>query len=190
MSEEVEKKDPSPMVEPQAVRSAPAVDLAQVFSEHHDRVFRAAFRITGSLTDAEDVVQTVFLRLAGRSGAAWSIDNPASYFYRAAINVSLDLLRARGEGRLLPLAAVEHSAAAEQASPETSDATAALRACLRRVLSRLRPRWAEMFVLKHIEGMDNAEIAHAIGTSKAVVAVTLHRARARLRRDLRALRGA
>ena len=37
--------------------------LEQIYLEHKDLVFRAAYRVTGNLSDAEDVLQTVFLRL-------------------------------------------------------------------------------------------------------------------------------
>ena len=40
--------------------------LERLYREHHARVFRAAYRVTGDATDAEDVLQTVFLRLARR----------------------------------------------------------------------------------------------------------------------------
>ncbi len=70
--------------------------LESVFLEHQRRVFRAAYRITGNAQDAEDVLQTVFLRLA-RQGDAASLANPSSYLYRAAVNAALDLLRARKE---------------------------------------------------------------------------------------------
>jgi len=48
-----------------AVRSA-GVELETLFRRHQTLVMRSAYRITGSMTDAEDVLQTVFLRLAGR----------------------------------------------------------------------------------------------------------------------------
>ena len=37
--------------------------IENIFRTHHDRVFRAAYRVTGNTSDAEDVLQTVFLRL-------------------------------------------------------------------------------------------------------------------------------
>ena len=40
-----------------------ARDLEVIFKEHHGMVFRAAYRVTGNAGDAEDVLQTVFLRL-------------------------------------------------------------------------------------------------------------------------------
>jgi len=45
------------------VKSQPAGELETLFQTHHGRVFRTAQRITGSAADAEDVLQTVFLRL-------------------------------------------------------------------------------------------------------------------------------
>jgi RNA polymerase sigma-70 factor (ECF subfamily) len=45
-----------------------------------------------------------------------------------------------------------------------------------------------MFTLRYIEGMDNPEIARLMNTSQAVVAVTLHRTRARLKKSLRGFR--
>src|ERR671923_1883614 len=42
--------------------------LEALFREHHDRIFRTAHRITGSIVDAEDVLQTVFLKLSRRQG--------------------------------------------------------------------------------------------------------------------------
>jgi DNA-directed RNA polymerase specialized sigma24 family protein len=39
-------------------------ELERAFRAHHPLVFRTAYRITGNVADAEDVLQTVFLRLA------------------------------------------------------------------------------------------------------------------------------
>ena len=160
--------------------------LAQIYLEHHDRLFRAAHRVTGSSSDAEDVVQTVFLRFAVRSEVSPTVDNLPSYLYRAAINSAVDLLRARREGKLVSLEVAELRPTEDG---ESSEEDHGLRKWLREALARLRPRWAEMFVLKYVEGCDNAEIAGLCGTSQAVVAVTLFRARSRLKAELAAQMG-
>ena len=53
------------------LRAVPAAkgagELERLFRDHHEQVFRAAYRITGSVTDAEDVLQTIFLRLASNA---------------------------------------------------------------------------------------------------------------------------
>ena len=79
--------------------STRAPSLAALFAEHGEAMYLAAYRISGNAQDAEDVLQSIFLRLLKRSESqdlAPDIgDNPASYLCRAAINASLDLLRAK-----------------------------------------------------------------------------------------------
>ena len=58
--------------------------LSDLFAMHHRRVLMAAYRITGSMADAEDVAQSVFLRLT--AGDELAVSNAGSYLYRAAIN--------------------------------------------------------------------------------------------------------
>ncbi|MDP9169301.1 MAG: hypothetical protein M3N54_01675, partial [Acidobacteriota bacterium] len=76
--------------------------LERAFEAHHSLVFRAAYRVTGNAADAEDVLQTVFLRLAGREAGADSVENIESYLRRAAVNASLNLLEQRSR-RNVPL---------------------------------------------------------------------------------------
>jgi RNA polymerase sigma-70 factor (ECF subfamily) len=70
-------------------------------------------------------------------------------------------------------------------SPERALSSLEIKNWLRRELVTLNPRAAEMFVLRYLEGLDNPEIARTMNTSQAVVAVTLHRTRARLKKGLR-----
>jgi RNA polymerase sigma factor (sigma-70 family) len=156
--------------------------LSQLFKEHHRRVLIAAYRITGNMADAEDVSQSVFLRLASGDSAP---DNAGSYLYRAAINGSLDLLRSRKAAAVEPLELVASSATTGPgSSPEAAVSVTELRAWLRLAISELAPRAAEMFSMRYLEDLGNREIAALMGTSQAVVAVTLHQARSRLKKRL------
>jgi RNA polymerase sigma-70 factor (ECF subfamily) len=159
-------------------------DLEGLFREHHDRVFRAAYRVTGSVVDAEDVLQTVFLRLS-RRGAVSLEPNPGSYLHRAAINAALDLLRQRARTETIPIDDVMTVLAASPGfSPELQQRNRELRDCLGRAISKLGEKSAEMFALKYYEGYDNTEIAKLMGTSAMVVGVLLHRARARVKKEV------
>lgn len=159
--------------------------LESLFQRHHEMIFRTAYRITGSLVDAEDVLQTVFLRLANREGKLDLSPNPGAYLYRAAINASLDLLRGRGRLLSVPLDTSGANALHDpEANPEQQQAKRELLARVRQSVSELWPRAAEVVILKYFEGHDNIEIASLLGTSQMVVGVTLHRARARLRKDI------
>jgi RNA polymerase sigma-70 factor, ECF subfamily len=160
-------------------------ELESLFRRHHERVFRAAYRITGSIVDAEDVLQTVFLRLSRRRDDVDLEPNPSSYLHRAAVNASLDLMRQRGRTRSIPLDDIAPGLAANQKlNPESLRADRELRTVIRRAIARLGERSAEMFVLKYFEGYENKEIAEIMGTSPLVVGVLLHRARARVKKDL------
>jgi len=160
----------------------PSAGLSQLFAEHHRRVLTAAYRITGSMADAEDVAQAVFLRLAS---ADRPVTNAGSYLYRAAINGALDLLRQRKASRNEPLENAAHFAAVGLgSSPEAEASSRELGALLRIAIGELPQRAAEMFVLRYVEEHGNREIAALMGTSQAVVAVTLFNARSRLKKRL------
>lgn len=157
--------------------------LSRLFREHHRRVLLAAYRITGNMADAEDVAQSVFLRLA--AGNALSPVNAGSYLYRAAVNGALDLLRRRKAAALEPLELIAAEATTHPgASPDAQLSVKELRVWLRLAIGELAPRAAEMFTLRYIEGLNNREIAIWMGASQAVVAVTLHQARAKLKKRL------
>ncbi len=160
-------------------------ELESLFRRHHERVFRAAYRITGSIVDAEDVLQTVFLRLSRRQEDFNLEPNPSSYLHRAAVNASLDLMRQRGRTQSIPIEDIAPGLAANhKLDPESLRADRELRTVIRRAVAKLGERSAEMFVLKYFEGYENKEIAEMMGTSPLVVGVLLHRSRARVKKYL------
>ncbi|HXT63729.1 MAG TPA: sigma-70 family RNA polymerase sigma factor [Pyrinomonadaceae bacterium] len=164
-----------------------SVDLESLFERHHDRVFRAAYRVTGSAADAEDALQTVFLRLVRSSEPFVVPENPESYFARAAVNASLDLLRARKRSRLVAIDDLESDSASldlVSRNPASTHEDRELRNFIREAVSKLAPTAGQMFALRYFEGYDNGEIARLMKTSALVVGVTLHRARTRLRKEI------
>lgn len=158
--------------------------LEQMYLQHKDLVFRAAYRITGNAGDAEDVLQTVFLRLV-RQETLPDIRNLPAYLHRSAVNASLDILRGKKETWILSLDQEPNQA--EAVSVNTVQRSTEIREWLRQALARLNPRSAEMFVLRFIEDYSNREIAGMMKTSPAVVAVMLHRTRALLKKDFKSL---
>ncbi len=164
--------------------------LEAIWSDHSKAVFRTAIRVTGNAADAEDVVQTVFLRLA-RRGEAKLGDAVGGYLHRSAVNAALDVLRSRQRAGWVPLEPSDGlgEPAAPGPDPERLESLRRLRGNLRLAISRLSPRAAEMFALRYFEGIGNLEIARLFGVSQGAVAVLLHRTRARLRRELAALTG-
>ncbi|MGB8472716.1 MAG: RNA polymerase sigma factor [Candidatus Acidiferrum sp.] len=165
-----------------------AAELEDVFRTHHSLVLKAAYRVTGSMADAEDVAQSVFLRLARGTIDHSRISNLQSYLHRSAVNAALDLIRARGHRESVPVEVADELQSNPSLSPERVHSSSEMKQVLRRELAQLNPRAAEMFTLRYLEGLDNPDIAQMMNTSQAVVAVTLHRTRARLQKSLRGLR--
>jgi RNA polymerase sigma-70 factor (ECF subfamily) len=127
----------------------------------------------------------VFLRLAKRAETPDLSPSPGGYLHRAAVNAALDLMRSRTRFRSVPIddvAAVLPEASGRD--PESERAQGELQTTVRQSLACLGSTAAEMVALKYFEGLANTEIAKLLGTSQMVVAVTLHRARTRLRKEI------
>jgi RNA polymerase sigma-70 factor (ECF subfamily) len=178
------------MAAPKESANLSATDLERIFRENHAMVFRAAYRVTGNANDAEDVLQTVFLRMLKRDPDAEPVGNMASFLHRSAVNAALDLMRTRQNIRNIPLDELE-PVLAEPAhrSPERAQASTEIRDWLRGALARLNPRIAQMFTLRFFEGVDNPEIARILNTTPGTVAVTLSRTRDRLEKEFQAYLG-
>jgi len=151
-------------------------EFERVFRTHHGLVFRTAYRITGNAADAEDVSQTVFLRLFRRGTGVDALENEESYLRRAAINAALDVMRSRQADRTVELPDLP----AEPAPDDPRE----LRQALGRALAQLKPRPAEIFALRFLEGFSNPQIARMLGISQVLVAVIVHRTRQQLRKEL------
>ena len=162
----------------------PPEAMEALFREHHEQVFRTAYRVTGSAVDAEDVLQTVFLRIIRQENRTLS-PSPGSYLHRAAINTALDLVRSRSRSRSVSIEDADFELIENPGlNPEAQHVDREFRRAVRQSISRLGERAAEVCVLRYFEGYDNSEIAKMLGTSSMVVGVTLHRARTRLRREI------
>jgi RNA polymerase sigma-70 factor (ECF subfamily) len=158
-----------------ACETALTSELEELFREHHRLIYRTAYSVTGNRVDAEDVLQVIFLRLLRRGLPPDLAQNPKGYLYRAAINLALDTVRSRKrrdqvESDLVLVA---------PATPRPPDEERQQR--LREAMGQLTPRAVEMVVLRHVHGYTDAEIAGMLGTSRGTIAVTLFRARRKLR---------
>jgi len=154
--------------------TTPLAGFAELYERHYEAVFRAALRVTGNPADAEDVLQTVFLRVLSRSDDDEAARRPAAYFRRAAVNAAVDLLRRR---------AVHAETAYDDRAPHAaSEPPLLLKERLRRAIATLESEDATLFLLRHVEGLSIEELAGMFQIEKNNVAVRLHRIRHRQRR--------
>src|SRR5260370_40238611 len=70
-----------------------------------------------------------------------------------------------------------------QTEPTQTD-VCGLRQALARAMAQLKPRPAEIFALRFLEGLSNRQIAQMLGISQVLVAVIFHRTRPQLRKGL------
>jgi RNA polymerase sigma-70 factor (ECF subfamily) len=158
-------------------------ELDQIFREHHQLVFRTAYGVTGSREDAQDVLQTLFLRLLRKELPPDFRKNPKAYLYRAAVNTSLNIIRERKRRERRDVAA--------NLATHSDEATFAeeLHTRLYGAIAELEPEAAHILVLRYVHNYSIAEIAGLLGKSRSGIAVRLFRSRARLRHLVRVPQG-
>lgn len=153
-------------------------EFEELFHAHYPLVYRTAYSVTGSREDAEDVVQTIFLRLYRSGELAGVKRNPRAYLYRAAVNTAVSAIRSRRKHVLTSdPAELDRPTEARTSGEETG-----LQGQFLEALAQLNPGAVEILVLRYEHNYSDAEIAKLLGTSRSAIAVRLFRARARLRK--------
>jgi RNA polymerase sigma-70 factor, ECF subfamily len=150
--------------------------FAELYERHYEAVFRAALRVTGNPADAEDVLQTVFLRVLARGEDVEDVALPAAYFRRAAVNAAVDVLRRRE---------LRADSVYDDSAPHAAvQSHLLLKERLRRAIAALDSEDASLFLLRFVEGLSNEELAEMFKVEKNNVAVRLHRIRQRLQTEM------
>ena len=141
------------------------------FETHRPRLFALSYRLLGSRSDAEDVVQDAFTHLAGRMHRLRDRNAALGYLRTSVVNGSRSALRRRRTARgYVPPREVE---------PPGPDDRVVLAEEHREVLAameRLAPRQREVLVLRYWSGLSEVEIAEACGISRGSVKSTASRA--------------
>ena len=175
-----------------AAREAGAIRM--ITTRNNQRLFRAAWSVLRSHTDAEEAVQDAYLkafnRMADYSGKA----SLSTWLTRIVVNTALDHKRAAERRRAAlydqDIAVIEDQRALHAAnsgvaqSPEAELARAELGRAIMKAVARLPDDYRSVFVLRDIEGMSVRETAQAASLKEATVKTRLHRARHLLRDDL------
>lgn len=143
----------------------------ELYEEHASAVFRTALRVTGNTADAEDAMQTVFMRLMNQSELELT-QSSEQYLRRAATNAAIDILRRKQAKRETPL-----DTGPERTSPA---ANALVKESVRRALAKLDPEDAQLFTLRNLDGFTYDELATMFEIERGTVASRLHRIRQNL----------
>ena len=152
-------------------------EFEQLFREHSQMLYRTAYSLLDNAADAEDVLQTIFVRLL-RNGLPPDLHrNAKGYLYRTSVNLSLDQIRSRKRHDLhVQVPAETDSHSIEETHQRLAEA-----------LAGLNPEAAQILILKYVHSYKDAEIARILGTSRGAIAMRLLRSRSRLKELMRAL---
>lgn len=146
-------------------------EIMNLFDRYHDMVYRLALSFTGSHQDAEDVVQTVFLKLVdGKNPPQPGKERP--WLAQVTVNASRDILRSFWRRRTEPL---------DETIPFRQEEESALFAAV----MALPAKYRTAVHLHYYEGYTLQEIAGLLHVKPSAVSMRLHRARKLLRSSLK-----
>lgn len=157
-----------------------------LFQEHWNRVCRVIYRVVGDWDEAEDLAIDTFWRWYKHPPTRQ--ENPAGWLYRVATNLGLNALRARKRRQHY-----EEQAGVQALERATADTAASVAQSLeakrvRTALAQMKPRSAELLILRH-SGQSYAEIAAAIGVAPGSVGTLLARAEQEFEKVFTSLEG-
>lgn len=157
-------------------------DFQSVHDRFRPRVLRYLTRLVGQ-AEAEDLTQSVMLKISEALPGFRGDASVSTWIYRIATNAGLDRLRGKA---LPPLSETDLESGGQSASAETAAIREEMNACIREFIERLPDNYKTVMVLSELEGFANAEIAAILELSLDTVKIRLHRARAKLRKELEA----
>lgn len=156
--------------------------FARLLARHYDFIHAAAYRFCGNRADAEDVTQTVCMRL-GEGMRNWRGDGRfRSWLYRLVMNAATDMHRKRRRDERKAEAWYVHAVAidgAREADDEAEDAE--LWAAIRSLPDKQR----DAVTLVYGEGLSHGEAAEVMECAEGTVSYHIHAAKERLKKLLR-----
>lgn len=166
----------------------------QIYEEYSARILRYLSRMVGE-TNAEDLTQDVFVKVGLALGDFRGDSQLHTWIYKIATNTALDWLRrsstrkeknesiqmdsSRPDGEnhhtCTPIDAIEG---------EQRFIRQEMNGCIRSVIDTLPEAYRSVLILSELEGIQDSEIAEILGISLQAAKIKLHRARARLKKEL------
>jgi RNA polymerase sigma-70 factor, ECF subfamily len=152
-----------------------------LYRVHAGKLFSVACRMVGNPTDAEDLLQEIFLAAHRKLESFRGESALGTWLYRLATNHCLDYLRSRaGRASQLTDALDDEPGSYQPGSRGLAEQTVT-KMDLERALARLPEGCRAAFVLHDIEGLEHREVAEALGIAEGTSKSQVHKARMRLR---------
>jgi len=156
----------------------------ELYRAHAGRLYSLIFRMAGSVQEAEDLLQEVFLTAHRKLGSFRGDSALGTWLYRLAVNQCLDFLRGRQAKMARTTGSLDEEGADEPMAAAPLVPTAISRIDLERAIAQLPAGCRAAFVLHDVEGFEHHEVATMLGVSVGTSKSQVHKARMKLRKLL------
>jgi RNA polymerase sigma-70 factor (ECF subfamily) len=159
-------------------------DTSHIFQHYHLLLFSIAYRMLGSATDAEDIVQDAFLRWLQASDQ--EVQSPKAYLSTIVVHLCLDQLRSAREKREVYVGPWLPEPIATNQMPELVETVAqaeSLSLAFLLMLEKLNPLERAIFLLREVFEYEYSEIAAIVEKSEANCRQIFHRAQQHLEKS-------
>jgi RNA polymerase sigma-70 factor (ECF subfamily) len=160
--------------------------FAELYRRYLPRVYAFAYRRTGVVEVAEDITSAAFERALRNLGTfSWRPGGFGPWLFRIAANELVDHRRLAGRAASSrAMGAARRLLGEPSADPADEVGARDAVAGVLTAMDRLSPRYQRALALRYLSGLTVDEAAASFGTSKATLAVVVHRAVRALRREL------
>lgn len=167
-----------------STRDGGPLDFQTVYDEFHTRIRRYLERMIGP-ADCDDATQDVFAKVSVGLAQFRGEASLSTWIYRIATNAAYDRLRCRSSHPHADMP-IDDAPPVEDRAPgvEQRLVRREMNDCIGAYIDRLPASYRSVVVLSEHEGLTNAEVAETLGVTLDTVKIRLHRARARLRKEL------
>lgn len=163
-----------------------APQAEEIWQQVHERLRSFIAKRVGNETEAEDILQDVFVRVHRHIEQLKEPERLVSWVFQITRHVIIDYYRASGRHRELPVGLAEDLEAepAEVSSEFDSPAKTELSGCLRPMIDRLSEEYRQAVSLVELDGLTNQQAAHRLGLSVPGMKSRVQRGRRQLRQLL------
>ncbi len=163
----------------------------ELYRQHATRLYNVAYRMLGNASDAEDLLQEIFLLAYRKLSSFRGESTLATWLHRLAMNACLDHLRSRAAKTAHATSSLEGDPGRGRTlDPAAPIEMAAARIDLERAIGDLPAGYRAAFVLHDVEGFAHREIAQILGIAEGTSKSQVYYARLSLRKMLGGSRAA
>ena len=159
--------------------------FAELVGRYNRQVAALAYKMVNNYDEAADITQIVFVKMYDN---IWRFDDSKKFFswlYRITVNAAIDYMRKHKRHRHEPLEEFHETTDNSPADPESSYRSQQIKRFVEDAAKSLSEKQRSVFVQRDLQGRDIDEVADSLNVSEATVRWYLHRARTKIRKELR-----